>query len=188
MDGTSIESKIEEIGIETIKYYKFNYLSGPSYIILKRDVSKIVFENGTVDIYQSLTKFDPIFLEEAKKVITENINEYGYEHAKPKRKYFASFDNDYLRISIPTIYDVGEPKNGIIYDFSRVIEFHNVSKRKSDMAYVNVWVMECRNKKKDKWRKYKLVICVKGHDKAKIIMDAMKNLNELLLLQVEQES
>ncbi len=91
-----------------------------------------------------------------------------------------------MRISIPTKYDVGTPKFGILYDFSKVIEFQKVSKRKNDIAYVNVWVMECRNKKKDKWRKYKLVIRVRGHHKAELILDAMKDLNKLLLLQVAQ--
>jgi len=155
---------------------------------MKIEVSKILFENGTVELFEPIMTYDPILLDGTKKVIVENITQFGFEHANPKRSYAASFDNDYLSISIPDIYKSKQSMKGVLYDFSQVMEFQRVSKRRNNMAYVNVWVMECRNKEKNKWRKYKLVIRVKGHDKAKIIMDALKDLNKLLLLKLEEEN
>jgi len=49
--GEKIQSKILEIGTTEIKYKKFDNQNGPVYIVLKPDVSGIVYENGTVDSF-----------------------------------------------------------------------------------------------------------------------------------------
>jgi hypothetical protein len=43
----SILSKVVEIGIDEIKYYQFNNLNGPVYVIRKSDVLEIIYENGS---------------------------------------------------------------------------------------------------------------------------------------------
>jgi len=50
-DGQKIEAKIEEVGIETIKYKKYNNQSGAAYLILKSDIASILFENGEVEVF-----------------------------------------------------------------------------------------------------------------------------------------
>lgn len=49
-DNSVIESKISEIGINEIKYKKFNNLDGPIYVIEKSKVVMVVFENGTHEV------------------------------------------------------------------------------------------------------------------------------------------
>lgn len=50
-DGQKIEAKVEEVGIETIKYKKYNNLNGVAYIILKSDIASIMYENGEVEVF-----------------------------------------------------------------------------------------------------------------------------------------
>jgi hypothetical protein len=49
VDGNIIETKIIEISNSEVKYKKFNNLSGPLFVIEKKDVSEIKYENGEVD-------------------------------------------------------------------------------------------------------------------------------------------
>jgi len=53
--GEQIRSKILEIGQSDIKYKKFDNQSGPVYIIVKSDITYIVYENGTKDVFSAET-------------------------------------------------------------------------------------------------------------------------------------
>ena len=48
-DGEVIDSKIKSVGVKTITYTRFDNQSGPEYTIIKSEVSKIKYENGTED-------------------------------------------------------------------------------------------------------------------------------------------
>ena len=50
-DNTVIEAKVLEINKSEIKYKKFSNQNGPAYIIPKKEVSKIVYENGEKEAY-----------------------------------------------------------------------------------------------------------------------------------------
>ncbi len=96
-NGETIESKIDEIGIDNIKFHKNSNLSGPQYIISKKDVNKITFENGDVESFDIIDKSD---IDEVKKIIIEYINEYGFERDSYSKKYKAFFDGDYLWLEL----------------------------------------------------------------------------------------
>ncbi len=49
-DNSVIESKISEMGINEIKYKKFNNLDGPVYVLEKSKVVMVIFENGTHEV------------------------------------------------------------------------------------------------------------------------------------------
>ena len=49
--GDQIRSKILEIGQTEIKYKKFDNQNGPVYVVVKSDISNILYENGTKDIF-----------------------------------------------------------------------------------------------------------------------------------------
>lgn len=51
-DRTYIEVKVQEIGVTEIKYKKFSNPYGPTYIILKKEVWMIVYENGEKEVYE----------------------------------------------------------------------------------------------------------------------------------------
>ncbi len=45
-NGTEIQAKVIEIGSKEIKYKKYNFIDGPDYILLKKEVDYIIYENG----------------------------------------------------------------------------------------------------------------------------------------------
>jgi len=49
--GVIIQSKILEIGQTDIKYKKFDNQNGPVYVVMKSDVTGILYENGTKDVF-----------------------------------------------------------------------------------------------------------------------------------------
>lgn len=177
-NGKTIESKIDEIGTDKIRFYKYNNLSGPVFVLLKEDVSKITFENGDVEEFDIKEK-SKYKEEQIRKTIVDYINKYGYERDSDKKSYKATFEGYYLRLIVLNKKG-GESKERNLYDFSTVYKFSGVDKRKKELAYVNIWVAKSKNEKKNKWEKEKLVMRVKGHKNADRIMGALKDYNELL--------
>jgi len=51
----SINAKVIEINTNEIKYKNTNNLNGPIYTILKTDVFKITYYNGTIDVFNNNT-------------------------------------------------------------------------------------------------------------------------------------
>ena len=51
--GEIIRSKILEIGHTDIKYKKYDNQNGPVYVVIKSDVSSILYENGTKDVFNA---------------------------------------------------------------------------------------------------------------------------------------
>ena len=51
VDGKQIESIVIEIGVSEISYRNWNNPNGPTYKILKKDVSKINYRNGFTDTF-----------------------------------------------------------------------------------------------------------------------------------------
>jgi hypothetical protein len=49
--GEQIHSKIMEVGQTEIRYKKFDNQNGPVYVVLKSDISAILYENGTKDLF-----------------------------------------------------------------------------------------------------------------------------------------
>ncbi|MDR0830252.1 MAG: hypothetical protein LBN95_09125 [Prevotellaceae bacterium] len=46
-----IEAKILEIGIDDVKYKKFNYQDGPTYTVKKCEIASINYKNGEVEVF-----------------------------------------------------------------------------------------------------------------------------------------
>lgn len=51
--GNKLSAKILEINTSEIKYKRFDNPNGPTYVVSKSDIQKIVYENGTVDLLGS---------------------------------------------------------------------------------------------------------------------------------------
>lgn len=50
-DGSTILSKVTEIGVSEAKYKKFSNQNGPTYTILKSDILSINYENGEKETF-----------------------------------------------------------------------------------------------------------------------------------------
>lgn len=185
-DSELVQAKIIKITSDIIQYNRYDNLDGPFYEIPTSLIEKINFENGTEQYFQ--VKEDGknpdasnYSLAETKEFIIKTINEHGFEEDTFKRRYRASFEGELLRLRVMK-KDESEPvNNGILYDFSNVYKFQNVSKRSDKLSFVNIWVSIVKNEKKMKFDKHKLIMRVDDPVKAESILNALKYYNTLLL-------
>jgi hypothetical protein len=56
MDGTTIQSKVIEIGTSEVKYKKFSNQNGPTYTITKTEIYSIIYENGEKETFSDADK------------------------------------------------------------------------------------------------------------------------------------
>jgi len=174
VNGDTIQSKIMKIDIDVISYHKANNLNSPVYVIPKKEVTKIVFENGTSEIYIKENKRLDISLEGTKATIVEYINKYAYEW-KREHSYSGKFEGNLLRLSRVDNETNELLPNSRLFNFSGDCKFHTLSLRNDGFGYINVYapLKDRSYTRKD----YKLVIRVKGHDNAKILYDALIRYN-----------
>ena len=59
--------KVTEVGVNEIKYNRFDNVGGPLYVTPKNDVHYIKFENGTIDTIKNKVEIDP-------QVVTQRIS------------------------------------------------------------------------------------------------------------------
>jgi hypothetical protein len=85
-DGSTILSKVSEVGVNEVKYKKFANQEGPTYTILKSDILRINYENGDKDKFEDAQQSVRKSIIEAKPTVdnTELISRYNqvYEHGE----------------------------------------------------------------------------------------------------------
>lgn len=107
-DGTEIDSKVKSVGNNTVIYKRFDNQDGPEYTILKIDIAKIVYQNGTTDVFEGFDKE------------TGNKKEPGSRKDKHE-KYSGKYGKDIFSI-IPAAYTAAVDGNindvgiGICYE------------------------------------------------------------------------
>src|SRR5271166_2317949 len=55
-DGNEIDAKVKSVGEKTVTYKRFDNQDGPEYSILKKDITKIVYQNGSTDVFEGFDK------------------------------------------------------------------------------------------------------------------------------------
>lgn len=79
-DGSTILSKVIEIGTSEVKYKKFSNQSGPTYSILKSEIQTINYQNGEKEDFSKNT------------IVTQNESTYVKEDPYMLRKKFEAED------------------------------------------------------------------------------------------------
>ena len=189
-----IRAKIIKITNDIVQYNRYDNLEGPVYEMPISLLQKIDFENGTVETFTSKYNYKEISLEALKELIVENINKYAYNRSGDYN-YIAEFEENNLKLILQNI-KTKELRGYDIYDFTKECTFHDISKRNEGISYINVIVNKYKNKDnfkniikgdttkrfskyvKNEAKSIKLVILVKGHDKAEIIYNALKEFND----------
>lgn len=54
--GDEVKVKITEVGLENVKYKKYNNIDGPIYTIPKYEIFMIKYENGSKDVFKDIEK------------------------------------------------------------------------------------------------------------------------------------
>jgi hypothetical protein len=91
--GDIILAKIQEIGVDEIKYKLFQEPEGPTYGIEKDLIVKIIFQNGRTETYKSSLKDPTLYQGQSKNALKLNFlspltgyTQFGYERSlKPGR-------------------------------------------------------------------------------------------------------
>ena len=72
-DGSSMDVKVLEVGLEKVRYKRFDNLDGPTYSIDKSKIFMIRYENGTKDVFSPIPQIavpkEIVPEEEEKKVL-----------------------------------------------------------------------------------------------------------------------
>ena len=87
--GEDLKAKIVEIGLNDVKYKKFENLNGPVYTLNKSDIFMIKYENGTKDVFNTTTSAPapqpssgyPSNSSNTETVVRRN-NDDGYYHSQ----------------------------------------------------------------------------------------------------------
>lgn len=159
-DDELVRVKIIKITREKVQYNRQDNLQGPIYEVPVSAIKKIVFENGTEQYFEEnlpAVESPNYSITETREFIVKTINEHGFEEDTFKRRYRASFEGDYLRLKVLRKGQIEPTDRGILYDFSNVYEFHPISRRSYNKAFVNIWVAIVKNEKKMKFDKHKLI-------------------------------
>ena len=69
-----IEAKVIEVGTSDIKYKKWNYQDGPTYTISKETVSKIKYQNGDEEVFETMNVSSESSSVESKKQYSTSNN------------------------------------------------------------------------------------------------------------------
>ncbi len=91
--GDIILAKIQEIGVDEVKYKLFEEQEGPTYGIEKDRIVKIIFQNGRTETYKSSLKDPTLYQGQSKNALKLNFlsplsgyTQFGYERSlKPGR-------------------------------------------------------------------------------------------------------
>ncbi|HMI06272.1 MAG TPA: hypothetical protein VK528_01900 [Flavobacterium sp.] len=171
-NGLELDVKILSNNAETISFERGNL--GIPYFIVKNEINEIKFANGTVE----KVAHPEMSLEDLKGKVIALLNENGLD-ANEQKKLRASFEDNKLRL-VTLDKDAEAANGGILYDFRKVIRFDEVSYRRDNIAFVNVWTTFLKNKEKNEWEKIKFVVRVDNYEKATLLADALKQLNKAL--------
>lgn len=170
-NGADLNVKILSVNAETVSYSVSE--ERMDYFMVKNDIDQIRYANGTIEkiAHPELT------LEQIKS----NILRYFTDNEitdKEGVKLTAVFEDNFLRIK-------EDKKNaeGLLFDFLKVIRFDPVSYRKDrEMdGFVNIWTMMQTGKKSNSWEKYKLVVRVRNHEAAELLLSSFRQLNKALI-------
>jgi len=83
-NGEEIKSLVQEIGMEYVKYKKFDNQTGPIYNISKTEIFMIKYENGTKDVFNEVSKSPESKPDHPKQT-------YREEESKPVEKYPSTY-------------------------------------------------------------------------------------------------
>jgi len=157
---------VKVLAVDQTIAYKTDANSATTYYIAKSEVDEIIYENGTT------TKIDhpEISAEEAKNNLKAIINSYVTYSNKSSDKLTATFEGSNLKLS-------SESGDTALYNIAVVTRFDQISYRKDNQAFVNLWTVKYN---KGNWEKYKLILKTQNFEQATLLLDAFIQANKAI--------
>lgn len=170
-NGTSIDVKLIEIGSSNITYKELDNPDGPIHSLDKSEIYQITYNNGKTEVFGKYKT-----AEGARNFIISQINEYGIDRDRNDLSLKADFEGDNIKIN--SLNKKGKiVHEGNLWDLSKVVAFHELSKRKDNIAYLNIVTYEISKSKREL---KKLVIKMTDYEAAANLLEAMKDLRIML--------
>lgn len=170
-NGKEFDAKIVEVNASNITYKDLDYLDGPIHSVNTSEIYQISYSNGKTDI---LGKYKTV--DDAKNFIVSRINEYGIDRDRNDLSLRAEFDGENIKIN--SLNAKGRiVHEGDFWDISKVVAFHEISKRKDNIAYLNIVTYKITKSKREL---SKLVIKLTDYEVAANVLEALKDLNIML--------
>ena len=94
-NGEDIKAKVIEIGINEVKFKRFDNLDGPLIIIEKSDLLIIRYENGDKEIFEEFSNV---------KTETQNGISWSRQAELDAQKYYRGYRKHYVGTFIPCIF------------------------------------------------------------------------------------
>ncbi|GEM_PF-810912 len=171
-NGSSFDAKLIDVGSSEITYKELDNPEGPTHSLDKSEIYQIItYSNGKTEV---LGKYKTV--DEAKNLIVSKINDYGIDRDRNDLSLRAEFDGDNIKIN--SLNAKGRiVHEGDFWDLSKVVAFHNISKRKDNIAYLNIVTYKITTSKR---ALSKLVIKLTDYEAAENVLEAMKDLKIML--------
>lgn len=170
-NGNSFDAKIVEVNASDITYKELDYLDGPTHSLNKSEIYQLNYSNGKTEILGKYKTAD-----DAKNFILTRINEYGIDRDRNDLSLHADFEGENIKIN--SLNAKGRiVHEGDLWDISKVVAFHEVSKRKDNIAYLNIVTYKNTKSKREL---SKLVIKLTDYEVAANVLEAFKDLNIML--------
>jgi hypothetical protein len=177
--GELLKVKIQDMNLNDVLYKPFDDLNATNKSISKTEISEIKFENGRNEYFGVNVTADAASIEDTKQFIINEINNHGYDPGTFDKRFQASFEGDYLRLTI--LKKNGEPtSDSMLYDFANVYRFSGVDRRSDDLAFINIFVSYLKSEKNNKWDKMKITMRVDSDTRAESTFNALKHYHSLL--------
>jgi hypothetical protein len=117
IDKKMIVAKISEVGIVDLKYYRFDNLDGPQYIVNKSDIRYVKFQNGVIDTMASYKGIEGV----KKRNTVTSVPKIFINHYRLSYDYHG-LNDDGLEMLLDDVSDKNERKK-LLNNFESMKEF-----------------------------------------------------------------
>lgn len=167
------------ISNDSVKFKSFSSPEGREYSLYKGDIYDIKYHDGKTIDFLSEEERSKSF-DDLKSDLTNLINKFGFDSDSDTKRFYATFEDNYLRLQIKNSKGTKMDK-GILYNFIKIYDVHDLSDRTKTYSFINIWVAAQVNPKVKRWEKHKIVMKVKGHEEAEKILRMFKLLHKRIL-------
>ncbi|SDK49045.1 hypothetical protein SAMN04487935_3463 [Flavobacterium noncentrifugens] len=171
--GSLKRVQILNINDESV-HFKPTPESPNAFYFAKSDIEEIWFGNGKKEKI-----LHPELTEEELKLKATTLLQTNAHLKKSKNPIQVLFDSNLLVLSEINPNDNKTIGTSKTYDLSKVFAFQPVSYRTGDFAFLNIVIMVRENDSAN-WEQQKLVLAIDHQEKAVLLLDVLKQLNEML--------
>ncbi len=118
VDGTTVQAKVKEVGQRNIVYTRWDNQEGAEYVVARRDVEKIVFQNGTEETFARSR--DPRFRRPGREPKAESATSSAPAVGERERMSLPGYGHNILALA--PIQMTNESTAGVGIQYERILD------------------------------------------------------------------